>query len=164
MFRGRPWPFLFIFFLFVAQNFMNYLMAGNIPPVVLISVVYYSLKHGWRSGLWLGLFAGGLHEIFGQGPLGFYMAQFAAVGVLSGFLSSRIFGDSLLTEILLPTLAVYFSSLCEIFYVQWMAQDPSPWRNLSLAFRPGTLFITALFSPLLFYCLRKTSSRNPWRS
>ena len=161
---GRLWPFFFIFILFLMQNFIDYLFPGNAPALLLTGVVYYSLKEGWRTGLWLGLFAGFFTEIFGQGPLGFYMAQFAAVGVLSGLLSSKLFGDSLLTEIFLPAVAVYFSALAEVVYRLIMTGSSGSWRCFALAFQIGAIAGTALFSPLLFFCLHKTSSRSSWRS
>ena len=162
MFRGRLWPFFFIFILFLAQNLLDYLFPGYAPALLLTGVIYYSLKKGWRIGPGLGLFAGFFIEIFSQGPLGFYMAQFAVAGVLSGLLSSKLFGDSLPTEIFLPAAAVYFSALAEVIALQITAGSSSPWRCFSLAFQPVTLAGTALFSPLLFFCLQKTSSRGRW--
>ena len=162
MFKGRGWPYLIIFILFFAQNFLAYLTRWSLA-LVLISVVFYALRQGWRSGFWFGLFAGMLNEIFSQGPLGFAMAQFAALGVLSGFLSSRVFAEGLPTEILLPTLAVYFSALAEIIYRQWMTPEAWRWQDLGAAWRVQDFVLTAVLSPVLFFYLRKISPRIPWR-
>ena len=152
MFNGRAGPFWLIFILFLVQNSLNYLFMGNLPPLMLIGVIYYSLKQGSRFGTALGLFAGSLAEMYGQGGLGFYMTQYAAVGALSGFVSSKIFQDSLLAEILLPAAAAYFCAALES-------------RSFSAAFQPWVLTGTVVFSPLLFYCLQKSSvgRSGAWR-
>ena len=152
MFRGRTGPFWLIFILFLVQNALNYLFMGDLPPLPLIGVIYYSLKKGSRFGVALGLFAGFLAEIYGQGGFGFLMAQAAAVGALSGFVSSKIFQDSLMAEIFLPAVVVYFCALSET-------------HSFSAAFQPWVLAGTAMFSPFLFFCLQRVSSgrSGAWR-
>ena len=152
MFNGRTGPFWLIFILFLVQNSLNYLFMGNWPPFLLIGVIYYSLKKGSRFGLALGLFAGALTEIYGQGGLGFYMTEYAAMGALSGFASSKIFQDSWLAEIFLPVAAAYFCAVSES-------------RSFSAAFQPWVLGGTVVFSPFLFFCLQRTSAgrSGAWR-
>ena len=156
--RFRPWIALFL--LFLAQNFLNYLFYGNVPPLTLIGVIYYSLKDGWRSGVKLGLFAGFLAELFGQGALGFYMAEFAVAGLLSGFVSSKIFQDSLPAEIFLPALLTYLSMLSEIVFLGASAGNPAGWGCLGLAFHFRILALTVLVSPLMFSWLHRFSLRH----
>jgi rod shape-determining protein MreD len=152
LFDGRFGPYFLIFLLFLAQNSLNYLFMGHLPPLMLIGVIYYSLKKGPRFGIALALLAGALADLFGQGALGFYMAQYAVVAALSGFASSKIFKDSLMAEIFLPAAAAYLCALSET-------------RSFSAAFQPWALIGTVLFSPLLFYCLQRSSSRRSgaWR-
>ena len=152
MFNGRVGPFALVFILFLIQNALNYLFMGALPPLPLIGVIYYSLKKGPRFGMGLGLFAGALMETYGQGGLGFYMAEYAVVGTLSGFISTRIFQDSLLAEILLPVTAAYLCAASES-------------RSFSAAFQPWVLAGTVFFSPFLFFCLQRISERRSgqWR-
>ena len=153
----------YLFILFLVQNFLSALLQANAPPVLLIGVIYYALKEGWRTGLWLGLFAGFLVEMYGQGPLGFYMAEFALLGVVFGFLSTQLFGDSLWAQIFLPVAAVYLSSLAQIIYLEVTLERSVAWESFVIACRPRLMMLSALFSPALFFCLKKISPRVLWR-
>ena len=158
--KGLLWPCFNLFLLFLAQNFFNYLFDGIVPPLTLIGVIYYSLKDGWRSGAKLGLFAGLLAELFGQGAPGFYMAQFAATGLLSGFVSSKIFQESLPAEIFLPLALTYLSMLSEMVFLGWAGGNRSGWECFGQAFRPRVLAAAVVVSPLLFSWLHRFSSRH----
>ena len=160
MFKERLWPLAVMFILFLIQNFLNYLFPQSAPPLSLIGVVYYSLKKGPRFGIFAGLFAGILGEMFARGILGFYMAEMAVVGALSGFASSKVFQDNLLTEIFLPAMITYLAMLAELIFLQIAAGQALSWGFFGQAFRGGVLLWTLGTSPVLFFFLRK----DPWRS
>ena len=162
MFDGRAWAFLAVFLLFLAQNFLEYLLPGQAPSLVLIGVIYFSLRGGPRFGTVLGFFAGALAELYGQGAFGFYLAEWAVVGAVSGLVSSQIFQDSLPAEIFLPGLAAYFSNFAELAYRRLGAGGPFPWDGFVQAFRPGVIAVTALASLVLFSWLKKFPKASPW--
>ena len=161
MSNGRVAAFFWVFVLFCLQNFSSYLLGAAAPSLLLIGVMVYSLNEGSRFGLLLGLFAGFLSDLFGQGALGFGMMQLASVGVLSGLVSTQIFQEGYFTELFLPAVALYFSALAEILFTQNISGDAWGWACLGYAFRPWTLANTALVSPILFSFLKKhPSSRH----
>ena len=152
---GRFRPFFWTAALFLSQNLLNVLFPGTAPSFVLIAVIYFSMRNGGRFGLVLGLFAGTLTEIYGQGSLGFYMALWAAVGAVSGVAATQVFQDSLIAEILLPVFASYFMNLAELVYRQSAEEGGSFWPLIPHAFQPLTLAGTAAASVFLFSWLAK---------
>lgn len=164
MSSDRFFAFILLFFLFFLQNFLNYLFPGKCPPLLLMAVVFYSLREGPVFGMWFGAAAGFLLELFGQGGFGVWALNLAAVGALAGFVSSKIFQDSLLTEILLPGLALYFSTLAEILTLQAHAGSLSVWEAAGRSFLWWPLLGSLVFSPLLFGWLERFSSSRRLRS
>ena len=129
-----------------------------------MAVIFYSLREGALFGMVLGAVAGFLLELLGQGALGVWMLNLAAVGALSGYVSSKIFQDSLLTEIFLPGLAFYFSTLAEILFLQARSGSLNGWDALGRAFLFWPLLGSLVFSPVLFGWLQKRRSKVSWRS
>ena len=129
-----------------------------------MAVIFYSLREGALFGLGLGAASGFLLDLFGQGALGIWMLNLATVGALSGYVSSKIFQDSLLTEIFLPGIAFYFSTLAEVIFLQTRAGSFSGWEALGRAFLFWPLLGSLVFSPILFGWLQKRRSRVSWRS
>ena len=103
----------------------------------------------------LGVAAGFLLDLFGQGGFGFWMLNLAGVGVLSGYASSKVFQDSLLTEIFLPALAFYFSSLAEIIFLQLRSGTFSGGEALGRAFLFWPFLGSLVFSPVIFAWLER---------
>ena len=155
MSSDRLLAFVWVFILFLFQNFLNTLFPGKCPPFLLMAVIFYSLREGPRFGMGLGAAAGFLLELFGQGGFGFWIINLAVVGALSGYVSSKIFQDSLLTEIFLPGLAFYFSTLAEIIFLQTRTGLFSGWETMGRAFLFWPLLMTVIISPLFFGWLQK---------
>ena len=162
--RDRFLAFAWVFILFLFQNFLNYLFPGKCPPLLLMAVIFYSLREGSLFGMGLGASAGFLLELFGQGGLGFWMVNLAAIGALSGYVSAKIFQDSLLTEIFFPGIAFYFSTLAEIIFLQSRSGALSGWEVMGRAFLCRPLLVTLALSPILFGWLQKFSYTRRQRS
>ena len=77
-------------------------------------------------------------------------------GAVAGFLASKIFQDSVLAEILLPALVLYFSSLAEIVHSAGALRG----ADLFSAFRFWTMLTTTVCAPFLFSMLQKYSPRR----
>ena len=160
MFKGFFTAAAVLFLLFLIENFLNCFLVGNGPPLVLIGVVYYSLKKGPMVGMWLGFFAGFWTEIFGQGFLGSSILPMGLAGMLIGFVSTQLFQDGWLSAFLMPSLAAYCYLLAELFYVRIPLRQLSPDIFL-LAFQ-GRVLLWALFlSPCLFVLLERTHGKRP---
>ena len=158
MSNNRLLALVWIFVLFLLQNSLNYLFPGKCPPLLLVAVIFYSLREGALFGMALGAAAGFLLELFGQGTLGFWVLNLAAVGALSGYVSSKVFQDSLLTGILLPGVAFYFSTLAEIVFLQLKSGVFSGGEAIGRAFLFWPLLGALVFSPFIFSVLQRFSS------
>ena len=78
------------------------------------------------------------------------MAALAVAGYFSGAVASKIFYDSLLTQILLPVLVLYGVKFAEIWVLKSQAGESEGLRLVLEAFLPWTLATTAIFSPWVF--------------
>jgi hypothetical protein len=152
---NRVWAFIWVFIFFLFQNFLNYLLPEKCPFLLLIVVIFYSLREGPVFGMLLGAAAGFLLELFTQGRFGFWIVDLGILGVLSGYISSKIFQDSLLTGIFLPAIAFYFSTLAEIFFLQSQTWQFAEWEAVAGAFMLWPLLGTAVISPVMFAWLQK---------
>jgi len=160
MSKGRFFFFLWIFFLFLLQNSVNYIFPGNTPPFLLMGVIFYALQEGPLFGMALGACAGMLLEVFTTGALGYQMAVFASCGGLSGFIASKIFRESILVQVFLPSTMLYFMTLFNFLIFKAQTGGIEGIFALSAAFRPWELLATALVSPAVFSFLRKVSPRS----
>ena len=112
----RFFSFLWIVFLFLTQNMFHYVFPGVVLPFLLAGVIFFALTEGPIFGAVLGCFAGFLLDILGAGKLGGSMALFSLVGILAGFSSTKIFYDSLFTQILLPIFCQYMICAGRVYF------------------------------------------------
>lgn len=155
--------FFWVTGLFLLQNSLNYIFPGRIPSFILIGVVYYALLDGPKAGMIVGLFGGFFLDLFGSGRPGFSMFAYALSGVLAGFISSKIFRDSLLTEIFLPCFCFYGVTLMEVLSVKSQLGESAGLEVLAEAFLFWPIVTTVLASPILFSWLGKHSSASRYR-
>ncbi len=146
-----------IFALFLAQNALQYLLADLAPPLVLPAVLFYALSRGASFGLGTGVFAGLLFEVFGVGKLGVHVGLFALIGYTAGALSSKIFRESFVAQIILPVLCHYAAAAAGLTLARVSAGEPVGVFALAEAFLPVQLAITAAASPPVFAFLKRVS-------
>ena len=149
-----------MFALFLAQNTLVYIFPEKAPALILIGALYYSLFEGAASGFVAGAWGGLLLDLFSQGRPGFFTAAFAVSGGLCGIVSSKIFEDSWLTEIILPFLSLYVVFLTQHLFILVRAEEPITLSAVSGAFLPWPLLTTAICAPWVFSRLRKLSPRQ----
>ena len=162
MLSSRAASFFWIFALFLAQNALVYLFPEKAPSLVLIGVLYYSLFQGATAGLAIGAWGGLLLDLFSLGRPGFFTASFAAIGGLCGFISSKVFEDSWVAEIVLPLASLYGLTLLQQLFLKAQAGEAVTPAALTEAFLPWPLFTTAFCSHWLFNRFRKLSPRRRW--
>lgn len=146
---------MWIFILFLFQNFLNYLFPGKCPALLLIAVIFYSLREGPVFGIGLGAASGFLLELFAQGRFGFWIVDLGILGALSGYMASKVFQDGLLTGIFLSGIAFYLSTLAEILFLQSQTGQLPGWEVVLRAFLFWPLLSTSLISPVVFWGLQK---------
>lgn len=152
--------FVWLFVLFLVQNALVYVFPEKAPALVLIGVLYFALAEGRLFGVVCGVWGGLLIDLFCPERPGFTSAAFACAGFCCGFISSKIFQDSLLTEITLPPLCLYAVTLAGLIVSQTSAGEVFGMRAFADAFLPWPLAATAFSSPWLFARLRGVSPRR----
>ena len=156
--RTRFLGFIWIFLLFVIQNGFDFMFSHSLPPLLVTGVIFYALVEGPLFGLVIGAYAGFFLDLFGVGRIGNEMILFAVLGVLSGLAASKLFRESLLTQILLPVLGNYYAALMNLVLFKIKIQER--WFDAGLfgeAFVPWHLLLTAVLSPLIFSLLKNAS-------
>lgn len=146
--------------LFLAQNTLFYLFPEKAPSLVLIGVLYYALFEGAAAGTVAGCWGGLLIDLFGEGRPGFFTAAFAVSGGLCGYVSSKIFEDSWLSEVVLPFLSLYGIQVAQQCVLRSQAGESVLPGAFTGAFLLWPLATTALAAPWLFNRLRKLSPRQ----
>ena len=93
--KSRCIPFLLLALAFLLQStvFQFLSFAGIAPNLLLIVVSSFALMRGEREGMWLGLFAGFLLDIFYGQYLGIYCLLYLWLGFLCGVFQKRFYPD-----------------------------------------------------------------------
>lgn len=80
---------------FTAQNgifpLLPFLSAA--PNLLLILTFSFGFIHGKEAGMWYGLLAGMLMDLFYSGPFGFYTLLFINIGYLNGICTQYYYED-----------------------------------------------------------------------
>ena len=150
--------FIWIFFLFLIQNTLDTVFACPLPPLLLIGVIFYALTEGPFFGFVIGCAAGFFLDLFGIGRIGTEMVFFGTLGALSGLAAAKIFRESLLTQILLPTLSHFIATFCNLLIFKMMLHEE--WALFDLfkeALLNPQLLLTAALSPFIFRFLKRVS-------
>ena len=114
--------FFWLLFLFLVQGAIQSIFPRVVSPFLLIGVIYYALTEGPVFGAVSGCFAGFLLDILGLGKLGGSMTLFSLVGILAGFSSTKIFYDSVFTQMVLPVLSHFVICLAHLFFIKQLPQ------------------------------------------
>ena len=139
------------------------------PPLILISVLFYALLEGPLFGFLLGLYAGFFVDLFGVEKLGIEMGMYGCFGLLSGYAKSKVFHESLLTQILFPAVGCYLFSYLDLVAQGILSQQESfGFALFHEAFSFPTIVSTMILSPVIFWLLyrlslTKKNLRAPWR-
>jgi len=152
----RFFSFFWILFIFLAQNTLNFWMPGALPPLTLPAALYIGLMEGPAFGFVIGLFAGLLNDIIVSQTVGALSLTWAALCAFAGASASTIFRESFFSWVLLPVLAMYVHMVCMAITLQSI----SFFSALVRAFSVGTLFLTAVCSPILFAMMRRIAYRR----
>lgn len=106
---------LLIILAFTIQNcifpLLPFLSAA--PNLLLILTFSFGFIHGKESGMYYGLFAGILLDLFYSGPFGFYTLLFVWIGYLNGICTRYYYED----YITLPLILCLINELAYNLYI-----------------------------------------------
>ena len=134
--------------LFFVENVLHTVFPDQMFPLVLIAVIFFGFRGGMLRAALLGAWAGMLLEIFKVGSFGFAVLPLTAIGAAGSLMSSKIFRESFLAQVVLPAAAFYFFLTVNL---------GSLWES-SFPFR---ILLTAFLSPLVFHGLKKSTENSP---
>lgn len=143
--------------IFFVQVGLSSFISWHTPPLVLISLVYFSLLRGPFFAFFLGIYLGLLTDVFSSQLFGLSAIIYAFEGVVFGLLSSKLFRDSLLTQILSTCAGQYATVFATLLCLQGQ-MDVASGREVNIflrAFLMSNLWITAATAPILFRFLEK---------
>ena len=156
--KTRFLAFFWIFLFFLAQNAAHLVFPGVSVPLVLAAVVFYALLEGVSFGFLAGCFAGFFLDLLGIGRIGQEMAVFGCLGVFSGLVASKIFRESLFTQIVLPAFGSYFVTFSNLAILRLASGEGSVgWGIFWDALVWPQLLLTAALAPFIFRFLKKVS-------
>ncbi len=153
-------PFFWIFVLFLLQNAVGLFIPQRTPALLLLAILFYALSEGPVVGALLGIFAGVLLEIFGQGRMGCEILVLASTGFIFGKGGSAFFRESVFSQFLFPVLAFHFMVFLRLAIYQVFSSDPFDLSLLGAALLPYDVLIIFTAAPVLFFFLRKVSGQN----
>ena len=156
--KTRLVALVWVFVLFLIQNGLHTLFADQAPWVLLAGVLFYSMLEGPLFGLLIGCYAGFFLDLFGTGSFGISMAIFGFMGLLSGVSGAKLFSESPVTQVLIPTAACYLVLWLNLLIYRMAIQgDAFSFKFFMDAFLPWQLTLMAVSSPVVFVCLKKLS-------
>ena len=157
--RTRLSAFIWIFFLFLAQNtFLSSWPSRSFPALLVTGTVFYGVFEGPVFGLFAGLYAGFFLDVLGTGRLGIEAAVWGTLGLLAGLVSAKIFRESFFTRFLLTPLAGYTAALSNLAVLKCtMPEERLDFSVLGEAFHFWELAFTACLAPLVFGLLKRVS-------
>lgn len=127
-------------------------IAGALPDVALILLVYYAHHNGSFPGEIVGFLAGMAFDALSAAPLGFHAVIYTAIGYLVGISRQRVVMDPIFVPVLFVAVATLFKAfmgflLLAIFPVEaGFAGVISPRIAIEIGY-------SAILTPLLFALL-----------
>ena len=106
---------VWILFFYFLQNALVSIFPLIPFPFMIAAVIYFALTKGPAFGALVGFFAGLLLETFATSRFGVQLGLWTAAGFFSGLLSSRVFPESFLVQLLLPPIVQVAMSTAEYF-------------------------------------------------
>jgi rod shape-determining protein MreD len=120
-----------------------------IPDMVVIFLLFLSLKEGSRKGELIGFSSGILIDFLSLSPLGFHALIYTLIGFLSGLPNRNVSTDSLLTQILFVTLSMVIKYILSALLIVVFSIETTSISLLGHNFLLELVY-TLLLVPLVF--------------
>jgi rod shape-determining protein MreD len=133
-------------------------VAGVLPDLTLLLVVYFALVDGEERAMWTGVFGGVLQDIAGNMGLGHHVLGHVVVGYAAGKVTTRLITEHPAVK----SGLVFCASIADglLFTLLLYLQDPSigALRMIGSRVVPAS-FYTAVATPLVFVVLDRLFRR-----
>jgi rod shape-determining protein MreD len=132
---------------------LRHLAIRNVTPdLILIGVVYFSLKHGPTLGIPIGFFLGLLQDLFAFGLFGANCLIKTLIGFSVGTFQKRLVRGNIMSQI----FVVFFACLFQYWSMYWIkiffGQSPPQVPFFAVIFYP---VYNSLLAPLLFWIMEQ---------
>jgi len=139
---------LFIPIAVIQLTIVPFLTVQNISPnLILVLLVFFTLKNGQMFGTLLGFLYGFLFDIISGGILGAFMLSFTIAGFIAGYFFNENKLDINISSFVL-TAIVFLCATISLFLYSIVANNNTDVRMIYQAIEDGILpgLFTALFS------------------
>ncbi|MGD1830662.1 MAG: rod shape-determining protein MreD [Spirochaetaceae bacterium] len=122
---------------------------GILPDLVLIFVLFISLKGGSIKGEVIGFSGGLLLDFLSLSPLGFHCFIYAVIGFLAGYPHRNVTTESILTQFLFVTLGIIIKNILSSLLILVFSINTTSLSLMGRNFFIELLF-TLIVTPFLF--------------
>jgi rod shape-determining protein MreD len=127
---------------------------GVIPDLLMIFLLFISLKGGSIRGEVVGFIGGLLIDILSLSPLGFHSLIYAVIGFSAGLTNKNVSTESLLTQVLFILLGLGAKYLLSSFIIILFSIETTSFALMGKNFFIELLF-TIVLTPIIFSIANK---------
>ncbi|MBU5483570.1 rod shape-determining protein MreD [Clostridium sp. MSJ-11] len=123
--------FSIVLILFIGDNSIIPFLAikGFSPSLLFVFIVSYSIINGSWEGLWLGVFAGLLQDVYFSNVLGINALTNMLSCVIAGYVGINIFKEKILIPVATSFLLSIFKGIL-VFMLLYIVSVNMPLRNI----------------------------------
>ncbi|MEW9096651.1 MAG: rod shape-determining protein MreD [Clostridiaceae bacterium] len=155
--------FSIVLILFIGDNSIIPFLAikGFGPSLLFVFIVSYSIINGSWEGLWLGIFAGLLQDIYFSNVLGINALTNMLSCVIAGYVGINIFKEKILIPVATSFLLSIFKGIL-VFMLLYIVGVSMPLRNIFFNSLYNML-ISILIYKFVFKLCNKDYMERKWK-
>ncbi|MBI4556452.1 MAG: rod shape-determining protein MreD [Candidatus Hydrogenedentes bacterium] len=135
-------------------------IAGVLPDLPLLLVVYFAIVEGEERAMFTGVIAGLIQDVATDVALGHHVLCLVLVGYAAGRIATRLIADHPAVKAGLVFLASFTNGLIYTLILYVQQPDIAGLNKLAASVIPGA-FYTTLVTPVIFFLLDRSLRRNP---
>ena len=153
---------LSLIFLILDNTLMPFLsIKGVYPSLLILFILSYSIINGSWEGLWIGIFAGFLQDIFFFNGVGLNSFANMIVCVIAGLIGKSIFREKIFLPIV-STYCLYILRSIIIFSILYIFGQISNVKNIFYAGFYDAL-LSVIFYKLVYNLCQKKFMQRDWK-
>lgn len=154
---------LLILLFFVLDNVLIPFLSikGYIPSLLLVFCISYAINNGRWEGLWIGVVAGILQDIFFFNGFGINALANMLICILAGEVGRNIFKD----KALIPVISTFVLSLIKgiiVYTILYLSHQYTRGRII-LYSSLYNMFISIFMYPYVYKLCRKDFMKKDWK-
>jgi rod shape-determining protein MreD len=158
--RNLLWAALVVTTALVQTTWLGALrVAGVLPDLVLLLVVYFALAEGEERAMFTGVLGGLFQDVAGNAALGHHVLCLVIVGYATGRITLRLVTEHPAIKVGLVFCASLANGLLYATIGYGQRPDVGGWLVITAQVIPGA-FYTALVTPLIFVVLERCFRRG----